>query len=1452
MQSLRTPFLVITGLALFAMTACDEFPEPVETGGGLIPVSLQIVDWPSELAIGASSTLEVRAVDQKGREMIDVPVQWQLVTPEKASMQAGSDELHRQVTGLGLGWATVAVSVTNESYVQATKSDSIRILLAGVDLVSPAEDVTLASVGETATLTGTGKSATGSEVSGAGLEWAVVSGSSVELSGSGDSVQVSAVANGVSQVQVSSPLCVTGGPCADLITVTVNQVADSVEIPLAADTLVSGDTLQLNATAYDANGNAMADEPLTWTTSDAAVATVDTSGRVVAQNTGEASIVAAAASGAADTTVITVQASGTLEVQLTDAPADQLESAVLHLSGVYVLDDVVSKGRRYVMDEPFTVDLLTLTSSTVALGTVRVPTTTYNDIFLQVDSVVLTLLSSYQFGDGTKTKTMIPPADTVAAPIHGSATFAADQPITVVVDFDVDGSFPMPEPDAEGVISSVSFTPDVRGVKSTDAASIAGSVGTTGTATISDLTLQAVRTSPMVDTVYTRTDAAGAFTFRYLTAGSYDITVPQAPACHIANPPSLNSAVEAGQSVSGVSFSIDPVTVDSVAITPSDATINALGNTVTLTATGYEVDTPLNGFAVTWVSLDPAVATVDGSGVVKGIASGTAHITATACSQADTAVVTVRQVPAEVTISPENGEAVSGGTQQFTAQLLDSAGVAIDTATFSWSSHDAAIATIDGAGLATALKSGSTTVEALHVASGVSGTATISVALGSATLIDVGSVAACAVAGSAEVVCWGANPQGQLGSPGTGDWETAHRPQTIPLPAGTYVDLAVGHYHACVLDTAGDVHCWGEGWRGALGNGLNNDQSTPVLVNRPAGETFTAITAGVSHTCATTASHEAYCWGLNGEGQLGTGNNTGANSPQKVFRSTGQAFDQIVAGENHTCALDDASGLPYCWGVGWSGQLGNNQNSSANIPQAVTMPSGVTFASLHGGSNSHNTCGVTASGAAYCWGNNNSGMIDAANQGSPVSAPRLWASGSSFSSLAMVWGTLCGAKTDGNVVCQGANWTAQYGAGYTGNEEGAPVVGAVGLSAAKIAGSSEAFCAIDSAGDPYCWGSKKPQGLLGTGETSAAATPVRAGTLTGVADLEKAQNRGCALTADAMYCWEWLWPLGMVGEPYATPTAVGLPEGQVFVEVALGHDHVCIRSEAGLAYCTGRNNEGQLGDGTTNGTQSWVQVDMPSGVTLTTVSAGWVHTCGMGSDGQPYCWGYNGYGAVGNGTTTDNITVPTPVAVPAGVSFVSVQAGVRHTCGIASSGAAYCWGEGGEGQLGNGTNSESRVPTQVASASVLVQISAGNEFTCALTDGGEAYCWGRGWDGQLGDNAASSSASPVAVAGGHLFSQVHAGMGNSTCGIKSSGAAYCWGAGWSGQLGNGIYDRQTTPSAAFQGLTTSSVSNAWGTTCALTSAGEVWCAGDRGAGDLADGERAFEWVPVRVGGSGSN
>jgi alpha-tubulin suppressor-like RCC1 family protein len=342
--------------------------------------------------------------------------------------------------------------------------------------------------------------------------------------------------------------------------------------------------------------------------------------------------------------------------------------------------------------------------------------------------------------------------------------------------------------------------------------------------------------------------------------------------------------------------------------------------------------------------------------------------------------------------------------------------------------------------------------------------------------------------------------------------------------------------------------------------------------------------------------------------------------------------------------------------------------------------------------------------------------------------------------------------------------------------------------ASSISAGTSHTCALGSAGTVLCWGSNSFYALGQPYPLTVASKPLAVPGGRSFVSVSAGAFGTCALdSAGAAYCWGANAGgfAGATSDNRDAPTLVSAPTR--FESLTRGILHACAITSAGSTYCWG-NASGFAGVAS-----SVVPVQVPGSIAFVTVSGGFAHTCAISAGGDGFCWGYNPFGAFGDGRVGNQSAVP--VAVVGGLKFTSISAGSAHTCGIASGGRAFCWGNDQVGQLGIGMRpGQYSAPTAVQSSETFIAIASGEAHTCGLVQGGAARCWGNNQSGQLGDGSTQTRAIPVPVAGGLRFSSITAGS-NHSCAVAIAGGVYCWGRNGSGELGDETTVSRSVPTA---------------------------------------------------------
>lgn len=340
--------------------------------------------------------------------------------------------------------------------------------------------------------------------------------------------------------------------------------------------------------------------------------------------------------------------------------------------------------------------------------------------------------------------------------------------------------------------------------------------------------------------------------------------------------------------------------------------------------------------------------------------------------------------------------------------------------------------------------------------------------------------------------------------------------------------------------------------------------ATPTLVN--GGKTFVDITGGDFHTCALQADGQAFCWGINTQGQSGNAvsGNAGVNQPTSVIG--GFTFSSISAGGAHTCGIL-LTGFTSCWGNNVGGQLGNGGTIDRFEPSPISGDH--LFIQISSSTVAH-TCGLKANGEAWCWGQGQYGRLGNGSSTNKTS-PTLVSGGLKFTSISAGGGHTCGITADSSAYCWGLNSRGQLGDGTNGDKD-VPTRVSTTLKFIQIAAGLAHTCALMENGDPYCWGDNVA-GALGDGTFDSRSTP---------GSVENGPN---------------------------------------FVSIVSGERHSCGLDIDGVVLCWGFNEQGALGDGT-NVTRT-APVLLNKNIKFKKLAAGAYFTCGISLGGQTYCWGDN-------------------------------------------------------------------------------------------------------------------------------------------------------------------------------------------------------------------------------------
>ncbi|MCB1278053.1 choice-of-anchor D domain-containing protein [Prosthecobacter sp.] len=775
------------------------------------------------------------------------------------------------------------------------------------------------------------------------------------------------------------------------------------------------------------------------------------------------------------------------------------------------------------------------------------------------------------------------------------------------------------------------------------------------------------------------------------------------------------------------------------------------------------------------------------------------------------------------------------------------------------------------------------------------------------TAIAAGQGHSMALCSDGTVAAWGQNDYGQLGNNATGtDSLVPVAVNTSGVLSGkTVVSIAAGQLHSLALCSDGAVAAWGNGGNGQLGNNTYANSGVPVLTTTTgvlAGKTVVTLRAGLNHSVALCSDGTLATWGANANGQLGQSGPVDSKVPVLVDTSgvlNGKTVVGMFAGQYHTLAWC-SDGSAVSWGLNSSGQLGDNTTTTSNVPVPVStsgLATGETFAMVRSGPNAIHSLGLVAAAPAPEIAISGNGTDIVSGDTTPATADD-----TDFGTMAVTAGAVAHTFTlsntgDGILSLTGVapDYVTLSGSGAAAFSVTAqPASGTLANGQTKTftitydpttAGAHTATVSVpndDSNEDPFTF-TIRGTSLLDWTYGSATDVPVTSNGFTPAGAAALALNFAPAAGTNLTVVKNT--GTGFINGEFnnvSNGSTVSLSfNGVTYPYVAWyyggdGNDLVLMWPYTGLA-AWGNNNDGQIGNGTSGGSNNApvavTQTGVLAGKIIVQVARGAGHTLALTSDGKVYAWGNNVSGRLGDNTTTERHS---PVAVNtdsgtsalSGKTVVAIAAGAKHSLALCSDGAVVAWGENLNGKLGDNTTTNRSAPvavnvdsgTSALFGKTVVAIAAGATHSLALCSDGTVVAWGDNTNGRLGDNTTTESHVPVAVnvdsgtsaLNGKTVVAIVAANAHSLA-LCSDGTVAAWGGNVNGQLGDTTTAERHAPvlvntsngTSALYGKTVTAIA-AGGHSLALCSDGTVAGWGSNGFGQLGDNTTTPRSAPVAV------
>jgi alpha-tubulin suppressor-like RCC1 family protein len=525
-----------------------------------------------------------------------------------------------------------------------------------------------------------------------------------------------------------------------------------------------------------------------------------------------------------------------------------------------------------------------------------------------------------------------------------------------------------------------------------------------------------------------------------------------------------------------------------------------------------------------------------------------------------------------------------------------------------------------------------------------------------------------------------------------------------------------------------------------LGNNTKVLSLVPVTAVATTGALsgVAAIAAGLNHSLALKGDGSVLSWGQNTAGQLGINSTVDAQQATAVTALSGHSISAISAGPNHSLALR-SDGTVYAWGANESGQLGDGKTVNLKVPTPIAALSNIV--ALAAGAK--HSLALSNDGTVWAWGANASGQL-----GDKTATARLVP----VQVAGLVSGPLTGVRA--------------------------------------IAANGEHSLALLSDGTVVAWGSNTA-GQLGyatTGTSTFSKQPKQVGTLAGVVAIAAGTAHSTAvLSSGVAQNWggNWQGQLGdgtRVGKPSPVPIAAvdlaPLAAATPVPSIAAGSSHTLKLEFSGAVFGWGSNEFGQVGDGTTVQRKQPVAASVLPASAVRQVAAGDAHSLALLADKSVAAWGFNGYGQLGDNTTTQSLLRVSVGATTGALSSVgAIAAGLNHSLALKEDGSVLSWGQNTSGQLGINSTLAAKQATAITTLAgrSIIAIASGHNHSLALRHDGAVYAWGINESGQLGDGKTASLKVPTQISALANVIALAAGAKHSLA-LRNDGTVWAWGA----------------------------------------------------------------------------